>query len=33
MQGGGWMTPRMVAHYTERLTAKRGAVARYYGTR
>lgn len=31
MQAGGWTTPRMVARYTERLTARRGAVARYYG--
>lgn len=33
MQAGGWKTPRMVARYTERLTAKRGAVARFYGRR
>lgn len=31
MQAGGWSTPRMVARYTERLAAKRGAVAKYYG--
>lgn len=31
MQAGGWSTPRMVARYTERLSAKRGAVAKYYG--
>jgi site-specific recombinase XerD len=33
MQAGGWTTPRMVARYTEKLTANRGAVARYYGNR
>ena len=33
MQAGGWTTPRMVARYTEKLTARRGAVARYYGRR
>jgi site-specific recombinase XerD len=33
MQAGGWTTPRMVARYTQRLTARRGAVARYYGRR
>jgi site-specific recombinase XerD len=33
MQAGGWSTPRMVARYTEKLTAHRGAVARYYGKR
>jgi hypothetical protein len=32
MQAGGWSTPRMVARYTEKLTAHRGAVARFYGT-
>jgi len=31
MQAGGWSTPRMVARYTERISAKRGAVAKYYG--
>jgi site-specific recombinase XerD len=31
MQAGGWTTPRMVARYSERITARRGAVARYYG--
>lgn len=30
MQAGGWTTPRMVARYTEKLTARRGAVARFY---
>jgi len=30
-QAGGSATPRMVVHYTENLTARRGAVARYYG--
>jgi hypothetical protein len=30
---GGWATPLMVSRYTERLTARRGAVARYYGKR
>jgi site-specific recombinase XerD len=33
MQAGGWTTPRMVARYTERQSASRGAVARYYGRR
>lgn len=33
MQAGGWATPRMVARYSEKLTARRGAVARYYGNR
>jgi site-specific recombinase XerD len=33
MQAGGWTTPRMVARYTEKLTARRGAVARYYSNR
>jgi hypothetical protein len=33
MQAGGWTTPRMVAKYTQKLTARRGAVARYYGRR
>jgi len=33
MQAGGWTTPRMVARYTERLAAKRGAVAKFYGRR
>jgi site-specific recombinase XerD len=33
MQAGGWSTPRMIARYTEKLTARRGAVARYYGKR
>jgi hypothetical protein len=33
MQAGGWATPHMVARYTEKLTARRGAVARYYGSR
>jgi site-specific recombinase XerD len=33
MQAGGWATPRMVARYTENLTARRGAIARYYGGR
>lgn len=30
-QAGGWTTLRMVARDSERLTARRGAVARYYG--
>lgn len=30
MQAGGWQTPRMVAQYSERISAKRGAVARFY---
>jgi site-specific recombinase XerD len=33
MQAGGWTTSRMVARYTEKQTARRGAVARYYGNR
>lgn len=33
MQAGGWATPLMVSRYTEKLTARRGAVARYYGSR
>lgn len=33
MQAGGWTTPSMVARYTERLAAKRGAVAKFYGRR
>lgn len=33
MQAGGWSTPVMVSRYTEKLTARRGAVARYYGSR
>lgn len=31
MQAGGWKSPSMVARYTERITARRGAVARFYG--
>jgi integrase len=30
MQAAGWSTPRMLARYTQRLNAKRGAIARYY---
>ena len=30
MQAGGWSTPAMVARYTQKLTARRGAVARFY---
>ena len=33
MQAGGWSTPRMVARYTARVAATRGAVARYYSKR
>jgi integrase len=33
MQAGGWTTPRMLARYTSKLTAKRGAIARYYSHR
>jgi len=29
MQAGRWRSPAMVARYTERLTAARGAVARF----
>jgi hypothetical protein len=30
MQAGGWATSRMVARYTQHLSASRGAVARFY---
>ena len=30
MQAGGWATSRMVARYTQNLSASRGAVARFY---
>lgn len=30
MQAGGWRTERMVARYSERIAAGRGAVARFY---
>lgn len=30
MQAGGWKSPSMVARYTERLSARRGDVARFY---
>jgi integrase/recombinase XerD len=33
MQAAGWTTPRMLARYTSRLSAKRGAIARYYSRR
>jgi site-specific recombinase XerD len=33
MQAGGWATPLMVSRYTEKLTARRGAVARFYSNR
>jgi integrase/recombinase XerD len=33
MQAGGWTTPRMLARYTSKLAAKRGAIARYYSHR
>lgn len=33
MQAGAWSTPRMVARYTEKLAARRGAVARFYSQR
>lgn len=33
MVAGGWKSPTMVARYSERITARRGAVARYYGRR
>lgn len=33
MQAGAWKSERMVTRYTEKLSAKRGAVARYYGGR
>ena len=33
MQAGRWKSPTMPARYAERLLAKRGAVAGYYGRR
>jgi integrase len=33
MQAAGWTTPRMLARYTSKLNAKRGAIARYYARR
>ena len=30
MQARGWKTAAMVSRYTERLSARRGAVARFY---
>jgi integrase len=30
MQAGGWASPTMVARYSSRITARRGAVARFY---
>ena len=33
MQAGRWKSPTMPARYAERLTAGRGAVAQYYGSR
>lgn len=33
MQAAGWTTPRMLARYTAKLGAKRGAIARYYSPR
>ena len=33
MQAGRWKSPAMPARYAERLLAKRGAVAGYYGRR
>jgi site-specific recombinase XerD len=33
MQAAGWTTPRMLARYTRALSAKRGAIARFYGRR
>ncbi len=30
MQAGGWASPTMVARYSEKITARRGAIARYY---
>jgi site-specific recombinase XerD len=33
MQAAGWTTPRMLARYTSKLTAKRGAIARFYARR
>lgn len=33
MQAAGWSTPRMLARYTSKLSAKRGAIARYYARR
>jgi site-specific recombinase XerD len=33
MQAGGWAGPAMVARYSAKLAAQRGAVARFYGRR
>jgi hypothetical protein len=33
MQAGSWKSISMVARYTEGVTARRGAVARFYGRR
>jgi hypothetical protein len=33
MLAAGWTTPRMIARYTSRLAAKRGAISRYYSRR
>jgi integrase len=33
MQAGGWSSPQMVARYTAKVSATRGAVARFYGRR
>jgi site-specific recombinase XerD len=33
MQAAGWTTPRMLARYTSKLSAKRGAIARFYARR
>lgn len=33
MQAGGWASARMIARYTEKLSAKRGAVAQFYAKR
>jgi integrase len=30
MQAAGWSTPRMLTRYTQKLDAKRGAIARFY---
>jgi site-specific recombinase XerD len=33
MQAGGWRSPEMLTRYTRKLSAKRGAISRYYARR
>jgi hypothetical protein len=33
MQAGSWKSVAMVARYTEQVSAKRGAIARFYANR